>query len=1113
MIEAYKGGYKLTNKTEEENKPFYEIVFTPSDKKHEKEGFFIYEGNTWDENIQMNSRGMMSVKGKMQELTLGVEYKAKVKLDKVDPTYGASYWVDWVYQDIPNNMENQRYYLQSMMTENQVKALYVRHGNEDILELFKQDKIDYRNIYGWAEKSYKKIRKKILDSMDLRDMFVYLGKYGIKHDTVKKLIKEFGSAQKAISEINKDVYALTRVPGIGFKTADAIAMGMGMKADNPGRIKAAIRHVLKENEISGDTYATIEDLIQKTRELLNIHFKPIAEQVSMVEKTVMFDGNIALKQTYYAEHNISVKLKDMAERSRVLDFSMAEFLFRMEKKYKDSFPSGLTDEQKQFFYNVRDHSVNVLAGSAGCVDAETEFFNGEQWKKISEYREGDRVLQYNADGSATLVYPEAYIKKPESKMTLIQTKTGSVNQCLSDEHNIIYRTSKNNIGSLPFVEVKRRHTENEQGFNGKFYNTFTYSGEGVSLTNEEIRVMVAVIADGYFPPRKRIENEKHCNVHLKKQRKIDRFKILLKNANIIFKENPQSNGYTTICFDAPIKEKVFNSYWYKCNKEQLQVIAEEVLHWDGRETGNRSSFNTSQKQSADFIQFVFTSIGRRTTILKQDRRGQIYKSSNGKDGYIRKSVEYTVVPSKNNHFTSIYNTKGSPKASMIEIVPEDGFKYCFTMPSGMWVMRRGDRICVTGNSGKTAMQKLIVELIEELKASAKYLCPTGKASKVLSKYIGKDAHTIHRAIGFGMDKEDKAQHELWEDFLIVDETSMLDVFLTSAFLDQIKNPHSRIIFIGDPAQAAAVSAGNVLNDMVSSGIIKYVELTKVWRQKEGGILDIATRTRQGIRFLDNNDTGKNKFGENLVIHCISSDHMESGYKYYYNYFLQKYQPEEIMVLSSTNKNNLGTVRINGELQKINNPLNGQKQIAIGEDAFLRVGDYVINKKNNYSAISVSGEVFTVVNGDTGKIIDIVQDWKPDPNSIIDEDEQVDLNGIHVDFSFAVIVIPFEQKHQLVHSWALSIHASQGSSAKAVIVVADKAHKFQLTRNLLYVASSRATEREVILTQAETINFAMKKVDTLTRKTLLDKFLRDEIQGENVIYSAEDDFKEDLEVEF
>ena len=156
--------------------------------------------------------------------------------------------------------------------------------------------------------------------------------------------------------------------------------------------------------------------------------------------------------------------------------------------------------------------IILISGKARCVDAQTEFFNGHGWKRISEYQPGDKVLQYNKDGTATLVSPDEYINMPCDHLWEFENTRTS--QCLTGEHNCYYITSKGNLYSKTLHEIIDNHKNAQAGFTGRFITTFSYGGAGIDLSDDEIKLMCAVICDSSF-----IRKTSRCYLNLKKKRK------------------------------------------------------------------------------------------------------------------------------------------------------------------------------------------------------------------------------------------------------------------------------------------------------------------------------------------------------------------------------------------------------------------------------------------------------------------------------------------------------------------------------------------------------------------------------------------------------------------
>ncbi len=1055
----------------------------PRKEADNKNDFRIYSCHANSPNVLLNSYGNLSIKGVMQRLELGVEYEAQIELEKVDAKYGASYSVLSIYQEVPETMEGQKAFLATLMTELQLKEVYKTYPNEDIVKLIIDDKFEYEKVKQFGSKTYKRIRDRILENIAYRDILSRLGKYGITYDIILKLEKTFGSKELAIQKIEENPYELTQLSGFGFKRADKIAQLMGFKKDDPHRIKYGIRFTIDDNQQQGHTYMLRDELLRNASEKLELTEVVVEDYLNDTDGLVFIDDKVSLTRTYNAEKHIAKRLFEILSSSKELDFDPEKYIDEIEKKYKTKF----TNQQKKFFYDIKNNPVNLLVGYAGCVDKDTEFFDGYGWKRICDFRHGDRVLQYNDDGSSELVYPSKYIVLPEEKLTLIKTDRGSINQCLSDEHNVVYNTSKGNLANIEFKELKRRHEINECGFNGRFMTTFRYSGCGINLKDEEIRLMVAIIADGNFV--KGI-NTNRCRINIKKQRKKDRLVQILNECKVDHKVKNRNDGFSSYTFYAPMKAKKFDSFWYNCNENQIKVIADEVLHWDGNSINGRERFSTTEKESADFVQFVFSSIGKRSTIAINDRSGEEYKcSKNGIDKYYRRSKEYIVNISQGKSEVSLISRSRNTKTEFKEYRTLDGLKYCFTVPSGMWIMRREGRIAVTGNCGKSYLQKFLVDLLNKLGLTYVLLSPSAKAAKVTRTYTGVNAQTIHRRIGFGMDKEEEMMLEIHEDFVIIDESGMTDVFILSSLLSKIKNPNTRVLFVGDDFQLLSVQAGNFLHDAIESGVIPMTKLDIVFRQGDGGILDVATKIREGKQIVGNDFEGKQLFGKDFLLHCVDQVQIEKGYKHYYNLLLNTYKPEDIMVLSPTKKGKLGTIELNKYIQEQVNPFDStKKQHEYGYDGLIRVGDYILNTVNMYQIANMSEEGIDVVNGDSGKVIDIkTEDDKRNGDDELAESEK---KGIIIQFDDQLVRLDIGLAAQLLSAWALTIHKSQGSSSEATLIVVDRSNKFQISANLIYTAITRSVSRCIFLTQAETLNFAIRKVESKRRNTHLCRLLQE-----------------------
>lgn len=384
-------------------------------------------------------------------------------------------------------------------------------------------------------------------------------------------------------------------------------------------------------------------------------------------------------------------------------------------------------------------------------------------------------------------------------------------------------------------------------------------------------------------------------------------------------------------------------------------------------------------------------------------------------------------------------------------------------------------VCMLNGSagtGKSASTKAIVNMLQDNGYSVRLLAPTGVAAKVASRYTGLHGSTIHMAC-FG------EPHIFPEDVIIVDEISMVSLDTMYMLCECLSDNH-RLIFIGDPAQLCSISMGNVLTDLIESNAIPTVTLTKVFRYGIGGIATVATNVRNGERYVD--DDGKLLFEMTDVDYKFIPINKEplNQIATEYALLLERYHYGDILILSPFNKSSFGTRAINSYIQNKYNPLNGRKQLSYkiaGEDVFFRENDLVINTKNNYDAkVAYSDfESCFIANGDIGKIVEINED-----NNLIvqfDGNRLVEFNQLEM--------------RKLLLGYAISVHRSQGCQAKAVMVITHPSHKRMLTRNLLYVACSRAQEYLVEIGDGETIGEAINVEETSERETNLREFLMED----------------------
>ena len=368
-------------------------------------------------------------------------------------------------------------------------------------------------------------------------------------------------------------------------------------------------------------------------------------------------------------------------------------------------------------------------------------------------------------------------------------------------------------------------------------------------------------------------------------------------------------------------------------------------------------------------------------------------------------------------------------------------------------------LIITGGpgTGKTTTINTIIRYFEQEEMEILLAAPTGRAAKRMTEATGYEARTVHRLLELtgipddstssaGMHFERNEENPLDADAIIIDETSMVDIYLMHALLRAV-NPGTRLILVGDVNQLPSVGPGNVLRDLIDSGCFNVVRLTRIFRQAaESDIIVNAHRINGGEQI----PLGKPS-RDFLFIRREHPDAIISAMITLIREKLPGYvhaDPFEIQIMTPMRKGALGVERLNSILQEYLNPKSPDKAEREAGGVIYRVGDKVMQIKNNYQieweirnryGIPVDGGT-GVFNGDIGKIRSI--------NAFAEQLTVEFDEGKMVDYSF-------RQLEELELAYAITIHKSQGSEYPAVIVPIHSGPRMLMTRNLIYTAVTRA----------------------------------------------------------
>ncbi len=383
---------------------------------------------------------------------------------------------------------------------------------------------------------------------------------------------------------------------------------------------------------------------------------------------------------------------------------------------------------------------------------------------------------------------------------------------------------------------------------------------------------------------------------------------------------------------------------------------------------------------------------------------------------------------------------------------------------------------ITGGpgTGKTTIIKCIIEILERMNKKCILCAPTGRAAKRMTQTTGREAKTIHRLLEISkvddsdldsiFDIEVKA---IEADVVIVDESSMIDTLVMNNLLKAIKI-NTNIIMVGDIDQLPSVGPGCVLKDIISSDVVNVVYLKQIYRQSfESDIIVNAHRVNSGeYPVFKNKDTDMFFIKTNTSAEVISQ--ICSLVTHRLENFASLDVLKDLQILTPMKKTELGTIELNQILQEVlNKKSNKKNEKKIGEKIF-RTGDKVMQIINNYDKVYVQGEESGqgIYNGDIGYI---------DYVNLLDEKICVDFDGKKVEYAF-------EELEQLEHSYAITIHKSQGSEFDYVILPIFTGYSKLLTRNLLYTAMTRAKKMLIIVGNVKTVEFMVNNIESKNRKT-------------------------------
>lgn len=389
----------------------------------------------------------------------------------------------------------------------------------------------------------------------------------------------------------------------------------------------------------------------------------------------------------------------------------------------------------------------------------------------------------------------------------------------------------------------------------------------------------------------------------------------------------------------------------------------------------------------------------------------------------------------------------------IRLAPEQREAVKMALTHGLCIITGGP------GTGKTMIQKALLDIYHRKHPGDEIICcaPTGRAARRMEQSTGYPASTVHKALGLVADEDDACggPDMLEADLVLVDEVSMLDIFLAGHLFDSVKYG-AQVILVGDADQLPSVGPGAVLSEMIASGCIPVVRLDKVYRQDAGSrIASNAKLIRHGNHALE--------YGDDFQL--IESENLEQSAEIIEKLYLQEtaaYGVDNVALLTPyRQKTETGVNALNLRLRELVNPPNPAKKEAVLGKRTFRSGDKVMQTKNHEE----------VNNGDVGYITGVSRYGND--------------TAVNIDFGDGrTLEYDSSELDMLDLGYASTIHKSQGSEYQSVIINLQCAHSIMLTRPLIYTAITRGKTKVIIVGERRALGIAIKRTDTEKRGTQL-----------------------------
>ena len=719
--------------------------------------------------------------------------------------------------------------------------------------------------------------------------------------------------------------------------------------------------------------------------------------------------------------------------------------------------------------------------------------------------ESNREVKLNQYGGFTLVGNLPYLTVDnEYELEIVEGKASKygINYEVKDVPTLAKKDLKNISDEEKFSILKVATSSDRIAHN--ILDAYpNFIEDVVTKSDEELSECINLdnikgVGDAYFNAYKRILKEKYKYIFFVKMEELKPYDLSIEDAKMLFKkwsdqnviiEKIKENPYVIMIEVCGKSFKTVDNLLKKVrpdlihSEQRCEAVVMDILHRNEYDGHSRLNGNHLFRIMRD----EYNCIDLKDILVKTcENSGNIYYDKATKDlslftTYMREVNIASYAKTANNNVDVLNfnvedfrNLDNGISLTDEQLKAVENFKnYNFSILAGF------------GGAGKTSSVLAIVNVCRALNLSMTLLAPTGAASLRLTEATNVHASTIHLKC-----LRDK---EISTDVLIVDECSMIDLEVFSMMMNCITNSKMRIVLVGDMAQIVPVGIGTVFADLIQSKVVPTTLLDRVFRYGNSGIAFAGANTRQGRNFFDDaevktingrlNIMSDWDFYERESDEEITKEVVEQYGKMRRNHI----KKEDILILSGYNIGDCGVHIINQLIQEAwNPPKKGEKIFERKVPKFgtvvFRVGDRVINTKNNYSALPYESwlqieqsngllsaddvETTIIYNGQRGDVVDV-----QDKVMVVKFDEQL-------------IAFDKLEVYNLLLGYAISCHKSQGSECANVISVVSPNQSRLMTRNLMYVANTRAKKHHINVGSVKAYKDALLIDGVLERNTWL-----------------------------